>query len=161
MPYRVDPRKGAPQVHRDELAGATDTSGGWPTVAEGAMAPNTGDTAKGELLVVTAATYTSLSAVATAVVAMDLEAATAAAIGVKPSDVNMVDAANKRDTVCSSVPFSCPTPSKVRPAGAGLVADTDLAATARPGRWRQAGGRFRTGGPGGQRPVSLRVCGAH
>jgi len=129
-------------------------------VAACRMAPNTGETAKGELLVVTAATSHSWSPVATAVVAMDLEAATAAAIGIKPSAIDMMEAANKRVAVCSIVPLSCPAHSKVRQADARLVADTDLATTARPGRWRQFRGRSRTGGPGGQRPVARHVCGS-
>ena len=144
-------------MYRDELAGATDSSGGWPTEAEGGMAPNAGETAKAELLAANSATADARSADATAVVAKDAEDATAAAIGFNPSTVQAVEAANTRDKAGSSVPLLCPAPSNSRPADARLVARTDLAATARPRCWRHARRHFRTGGLYGERPAALRA----
>ena len=144
-------------MHRDELAGATDTSGVWPTVAEGGMTPKAGEMAKAELLAATAATADARTANATAVVAKEAKDATAAAIGFKPSSVQTVEASNMRGKAGSSFPLSCPAPSNSRPADARLVAGTDLAATTRPRRWRQARRRFATGGLCGERPAALRV----
>jgi len=132
----------------DELAGDTHTSGGWPTVVDGGVAPNTGQTAKGKMLVATAASAEERSADATAVAAMDVAAANAAAIGVKPTAVNIVEATNKMDAAGHSVPLSCTATSGVSPADAGIVAEADLAVTARPRRWRHARRRFRAGGLG-------------
>jgi len=144
-----------------ELAGDTDKSGGWPTVADGGVAPNTGQMAKSEMLVATAASADERSADATAVAAMDVAAANAAAIGVNSTAVDMEEATNKMDATGHSVPLSCAATSGVPPADAGIVAEADLAVTSRARRWRHARRRFRAGGLGDKRPVAFRVCGNH
>ena len=144
-------------MYRDEMSGATDSSGGCPTVAESGMAPDAGETARAEPLAATAATADARSADATAVVAKDAEDATAAAIGFKPSAVQTVEAATMRDKAGSSEPLSCPAPSHSHPTDARLVAGTDMTATTRPRRWLHARRRFRTGGLCGELPAALCV----
>jgi len=133
-------------------------------VAAGRMAPKTGETAKGELLVVPATTSHSWSPVATAVVAMELKAASTAAIGINPSAIDLKEAANKGVAVCSIAPLWFPAPSEVRQADARLVAETNLAATGRPGRWRQY--RFfapvaEAANEGNQQRLADRLCSGH
>jgi len=110
----------------------------------------------GERLVATTAATDALSADATAVVA-----ATFVALGFKPTAFDTVEAANKSDAAGSSVLISWTAPFGLRRTNVGLVADMDLATTARARRRLHARRRLRTGDLGGRPPVARLFCGAH